>query len=709
MPLAPDTGRAEKSRLADVWAAVASWVALLVGIVAVSVVTDNIPFGGIESLYAAGGRTALRAFALGVPVSLSAMLWAVALLLGQIKFRKSPFLWWMGALYVLILISTALAINPDIAVFGYWYSEQGLLMWTLYFLVAFLASQLVTSNERLIQLLATVVGAGAYVGVFGLLEVAGVRPLSSQAPEWFYERGASTMMNPDFLGTFLVAPTLLGVGLTVALKGWKRYLTAVATLICLTSLMFSLTRGAWLGVAVGLVSLSIGAVVIHYLAARRKALEPTSGVGYVPVHGRHHYPAATVTTVALIWAVILVAIVSIVFLVPGGERIVGRVQDSFQDSGELAGTLSGRIPIWGEVWAATLENPLVGAGPDNMMFAWQKVATEDYFRYSGATATLNSAHNVYLDLAVEFGIPYAVLFIVGALLLVLTTVLALQRSAKAAPFTAWEVVSLPITAFGLGASFVVGMTVVPILVVAFVVVGATVAVGSRSAGDLRKPTRYGVVAVTAVVALALFGWGWQSGMSAIVGNQATSDPQVRVQRNLAALKKAPWRIFPQIDMAAAADVAADDQLRALGLSRADVWVRLLASDPDRSLHYCNAGTYYLLSEMDAGRALALADTSLELQPVNAPARLLKGDALCAMGDYEAGLAELAEAVRIESCARPILSWEAPWDVYLTRLLEAAPTNPAAAAAAESTFAAFEARFPASGQLESLRAQVDALN
>ena len=693
------------------WAKV-SWVAYLVGIAAVAMVADSLPFIGTHQAYAAGGRAALRVFALAVPLAISVATWAIALYRGEVRWRYTPFLWWILGLAAAAGVSTAFAMDKSIAVFGYLYGEQGLLMWLMYFTIALLGSQFITSRARLITLGKVLLASATYVAIIALLEVAGVRVLLDNAPDWMYERGASTMMNPDFLGTFLVIPTVLGIGLAAAVGGRRRWVIAGALTIVVASLTFSLTRGAWFGAFVGLVALSLGVVSIQLQASRLKRLEPVGGAGYVPAAPGLKGARGALARVGAIWVALILTLTVILFVVPGTQRIVERAVDLPNAPSQNLSTLSGRTPLWTEVWRATLNRPIVGAGPDNLSFAWQEAASEATIRTTGAGVVVNSSHNIFLDIAVEFGIPFAIALIVGIAWLALRASIGTYRATKADHFQAWESVALVGAVVGILAALIVGMAIVPIMVQGFVLLGALLGADGRKGA--RQPSRTAsgvVVAAASIYALALLAWGVVSFASAVAGNQDVPSIATRARHDIAAVKIAPWRIYPTIDLVAALSELLPEAAEQIGVTVPVAYERMLAADPLRSLNYYNAGDYALTQQDDAITAIEMANRSLELQPINIPALMLRGDALCAQGNFDDGLSDLAQAVRLESCATSSLSWPPPWTVYMGRLLDVAesdPTRADALATAAQTLAAFEARFPDNEATADLKARIQAL-
>lgn len=670
-----------------------AWWALCVAVVAPALVVDSVPFAGFDGIFAAGGRYALRIAALGLPLAVSALAWAVAALLGRVRLRHTPFHWGLAALVVLAGLSTVLALDPRVALHGFWLDEQGLVVWLLYALVALLGSQLVVSRARMEQLSFGVAGVGAVVAAIALLEVAGVRMFGIPADEWMYNRGISTMMNPDFLGTYLVVPALIALGLAVATVGLRRIVAAGLGLVMLVSIAYTLTRGAWIGAVAG------GVVLGVLLWAVREAST---------AHGSDSDEGTSSAQRAIPVAVVVAGFVLLVALLGAGP-LASRVASTFENARSLNSLLSGRITIWSELVPAIAERPVLGAGPGNMVYAWQPFAGEGTLAAQGSGAIIDSAHSVPLDLAVQFGLPFAVLLIVGVIVLAARAVLAAREAATGGHVAAARLVVVWVAAgAGIGVALLSGVTIVPILSLIAVLLGVQLAVVARPAKGPLGVSGTAFVALVAVTAVALGTWSALTGYSAVAGNQATRNLPERARRDLVALQIAPWRQGPAMDLVRVTQQLSDGEQSAVGATEGRAHQMLLDRDGLNALTLYGAGDYQLMVAGNPERALALAERSLELRPVFVPGVMLKGDALIALGETERGLEYLGRAVELESLAVIEHGWETPWDSYLQALVREATDNPAAAETARVVYARFAERFPNSMLLRSFGEQVTAL-
>jgi O-antigen ligase len=664
---------------------IVAWVAYCLAIVAPALVVDSIPFAGAGGIFAAGGRYALRVGMLGVPTAVAVLFWGIALLRSQVRLRHTPFLWGLLGLVSIAGLSTLLAIDRRVALFGFWIDEQGFLVWVLYALLVFLGSQLITSRRRLVQLTLCVVGTGAVVAAIALLEVGGVRLFGIPAEEWAYARGVSTMMNPDFLGTFLVAPAVLGVAFAISQRGWLRIVAAIGAAITLMSLVYTLTRGAWAAAAVGLVALAVwGMWTRRDSRATRKAVEAESDSS-----GRRGIPSLVAWAGAGVVGAVAAARL-------GTGTLSSRITETLTGASGLDILLSGRLTLWSELLQAVRARPLLGAGPGNMVYAWQRFAGEGSLQMIGSGAVVDSAHNVPLDLAVQFGVPFAVLAGVGVAWLAVRALTAAARVArKGATGGGWLEVGWIVAAVALGIAFTTGVTVVPIMTLVAAVIGVLLAFDARPGTAKPPAVRVSVSAVLTVVALGLGAWAAFTGASAIAGNQATPSLTERATRDLKALELAPWRIYPASDLVTVTQALGTVEQSMVGVSAARTHDMLLERDGMNAITLYGAGDYHLTQEQDAARALQFAERSLELRPMFVPGIMLKGDAFAAQGRLEDAVVYLERAVALESTVTILHAWEAPWISYLSVLIGQARQDPLAAAHARDVYAEFSARFPGS--------------
>jgi len=331
-----------------------------------------------------GAIPAFRAFDLaGLPklvailvfsgLSLSAL--CVSLLRGRAELRWHPLMWVLVALTGWACVSALFSPSPILSVFGAYGSNEGLAAILGYALVAFLAIQYVRSTRALRTMAITVVSAASLVSGYAVVQFAGLDPFG-----WINETGRAfaTMGNPDSLGTYLLLPLALALGLALSTtRRWHRLgWWAVAALIA-AALLATATRGAWIGA----IAAALCAGLLGWARGRQASRTRKSVVCGLA--------AAAVVAIAF-------AIVSIRPRLAGNATTVSAVLTSLSN---------GRTVIWLTGLRAWLAKPITGWGPDGFGRAFQSAAGADWYALvDGLQAALN-AHNFLIQTLATLGVP----------------------------------------------------------------------------------------------------------------------------------------------------------------------------------------------------------------------------------------------------------------------------------------------------------------
>jgi len=266
---------------------------------------------------------------------------------------------------------------------------------------------LAVKKEHLPKLSAVYITAAAVSSAFGIWEA--LSPLLSGEQM----ARAGVFMNPVRYGEAITIALLLISGLLVmpptSFSKQKKLLLAIAGILLLGTLILTQTRGAWLGLGVGLATMFIFAS-----GARRK-------VGVL---------AAAMLLVAALVAAVSPALRGRISAV--AELSHGRVSTDQANYG-----ISVRLELWKLGYKMFKAHPVVGVGPDNIKRVFKKFHPEP-FPEEGIYGTLN---NLYVHQAAERG-----LLGLGALLLLFLTMFiyaAKLFKAKASPYALWAVCALP--------------------------------------------------------------------------------------------------------------------------------------------------------------------------------------------------------------------------------------------------------------------------
>jgi putative inorganic carbon (hco3(-)) transporter len=255
-----------------------------------------------------------------------------------------------------ITISTLLALRPDMAETVYGHYWKAILM-------SVLATGLVRDRKRLRLLLLLIVFSigflGAKRGLYGLAR-GGVR----------YADGPGGFMsdnNSFALALNMVLPLLVGF-VIVEKQKILRIAAGVAAALCLLTILFTFSRGGLLTLVL------VGGLLIW--------------------RSRQRFLVAALLALGL----------SVFLLFTSdqmSQQYVERAQ-SINDY-EADGSARGRINAWTTSWRVFLDYPLTGVGPNNLAVVYQ--------RYSPVEERFRVAHNAYLQLLSECGLPALLLFL----------------------------------------------------------------------------------------------------------------------------------------------------------------------------------------------------------------------------------------------------------------------------------------------------------
>lgn len=260
---------------------------------------------------------------------------------------------------------------------------EGALSITLYCLIFLLASACGEADRRLLAVL------GASVTLFCVLclvQLAGFNPFGLY-PEGYGYADAGRAYSGAYLGT------IGNVDLTAA------FLSPAFPMLLYALIRLS-GRSRW--------ALLVPVILSGLVLVRMSVLAGLVGAGAgcllsLPAAGARR-PELRRKLAFAVGGVLLAGLAAVFFVDLGGELphqlhllLHGQADPSFG---------SGRLHIWGEVLSRVPEHPLLGAGPDTMLYA----GIPPFTRYDPdlgytITARIDAAHNEYLNILYHQGIP----------------------------------------------------------------------------------------------------------------------------------------------------------------------------------------------------------------------------------------------------------------------------------------------------------------
>jgi len=464
-----------------------------------------------------GGGTALTEDPYHVPKlvaivalsSVATLAWIADLLLAKRAIRADRSLGFFIAFSFFVLLSTACGFEPLSSLFGATGLMTGTITWLTCGWAGFLIAQYVTGPARLREVSWAVIGGGCSVALVALLQAAGLDLLqtpSSPESQFMVTQGLATLGNPNYTGLMLVVPSVVGVGLSLALEHRPFRVAAIgATALMVTAAFITLTRAAWLGVAFGT------ACALMLIASDRTRLWKLLG-GVAAV-------GAAALTLGLLLA--------------GTENVTTRFITA---SSGLDAFSSGRVTIWREALGIIANRPLLGTGADRLALgAYEvqiRVVTDGIDRF-----VLQDPHNLPLLIAGLFGIPALVALAVGIALILVEGYRLARRSDALQTESRLLYASWVAAAMGFLVASLLSVYTITGVMMLFVVLMVVAAPQLKPLAERQR-----TIAVVAVLSLSLLAIAWFGAVQSFRGSRQTmlassGESELRL---LEAIRLTPW-------------------------------------------------------------------------------------------------------------------------------------------------------------------------
>ncbi|GBG56493.1 exopolysaccharide biosynthesis protein [Sporomusaceae bacterium FL31] len=281
------------------------------------------------------------------------------------SLRRSPF---DGLIAIFILISAAsILVSPDrnFSFYNYYH------LMGRYIFIYYLVINNVQSLEQIKRLVWTVLASAMVVTGYGFyqyfhgVDISAFQWVDGEQFPDLKVRVFSTLKNPNLLAGFLVMIMALVCGLGCKAREMKNRLLFLFLFILFGACLgLTYSRGAWI---------SVGFVIALY------------GVLY---------------NKRILWLLLLVPVA----LYLAHDGFTERLMSIFNPT-DTSSTL--RIALWESTVAMIVDKPLLGIGWGAY---WLVYPQYDFF-IQDATTTIFHAHNMYLNIAAEIGIPGLLVFL----------------------------------------------------------------------------------------------------------------------------------------------------------------------------------------------------------------------------------------------------------------------------------------------------------
>lgn len=371
------------------------WYCLLAAVVLVPVAVGVLPLSGFRLTLNVFVQAKLIVLALAIGLTLGSWT-ALSLKNGPLYSGRALF-----PLAVFIAVATASAmfgIDRRIALFGDFEQGVGLLVLMLCTLTAFLVTQLVRGETTLHTLTSAVIFTAAGIAAIGLVQqLLGVDMLgvfgawTEEKPTYLLLRGFGTIGNPDTYAAYLAIPVVLAFS-RVRRATTRREVTIRGSclVVILASFVAAQTRGALIGVALGLAS---------YEYAERILARRVGQAG----HKRQGTTRPARQTWLLLASGVGLGVVLAVAL-SGGNQWAATYADFSKRflNVEAYTSLGGRIPLWVAAVRIMAAHPLLGVGPDSFRLGWYPV--RELSTVSSAGLVITDPHSLPLLIGSTMGV-----------------------------------------------------------------------------------------------------------------------------------------------------------------------------------------------------------------------------------------------------------------------------------------------------------------
>ena len=350
---------------------------------------------------------------------------------------RTPFVLPVLLFFLAYVFSTLLSVVPALSVWGSYTRLQGLYSMFSYMVVFFTILAALRGKDQLDRLLNSIILASIPVALYAVLQHYGLDPTAWSMN--MKDRAGANMGNPIFLAAYLimVMPVTfckmieflpdktshakdrpLGTALFVC------YLLAAITQ--LAAVLFSQSRGPWLGMFGGLSIFILAGLVL--LSHWNGDTEPFSlkDAGKALLFSicstlTFFVPAYIVAFFHRKWLrwLWLAFVFQIIFLlgfvaflnVPKSPLSALRNAPYIGRLGHLSEAESGTAKVRAIIWRGTVEligsNPLrmiIGYGPESMKYVWDPHSPRELAHYEARNASPDRSHNETFDLLVTSGI-----------------------------------------------------------------------------------------------------------------------------------------------------------------------------------------------------------------------------------------------------------------------------------------------------------------
>lgn len=292
--------------------------------------------------------------------------------------------WLVAGYFGLLAVSFWQSIDHGQSFLGERFQRQGFLAMAAYVVAYALARLAITDQVRLRLLVRSATVAGTAAAAYGLMQWAGFDPIWSEVP---LGRVFSSVGQSNALGAYLAMSIPLTVAITPA-GIQQRTVKSIALIAQVAALLLTFSRGAYLGLAAGVVT--VGIVAVSGWSRRQRRIAPI---------------------LAVLILLLVAGLATISPLRAEANRAGTRFKAGFDTEDA---SVRAHLDFWEVGLAMSADRPFFGSGPDTYALLFpeyrDRVLTPEratmYLPYR-----VESPHNVYLAISTGSGLPAAVAYL----------------------------------------------------------------------------------------------------------------------------------------------------------------------------------------------------------------------------------------------------------------------------------------------------------
>ena len=316
-------------------------------------------------------------------VELATFLYLVrAILVGRLEFLKNAF-FYLSVFLILAsqALATLLSAHPAVSFWGSYWRGFGLFTYLHLFIFGFLVLNFVHRNN-LKRFFGAASLSAFLASLYGLVQVFGLDFLKWQGvADGLLLRANSTLGQPNFLASYLLLVLPLTFYLVLRSRGfWPRLLFSLFLLAQSAALVFTYSRGAWVGLFLAM----LGSVLIYSFKKNKKIFSVF----------------LLLVAFGLVGLVFLNKKESVRLPVNGDLTLARRLEslaNIHQDS------MSSRLFYYQAALDLIKNRPLAGYGLDNQAYYFSRYYQPDWAIYEQINRYTDRAHDEWLDVLLTTG------------------------------------------------------------------------------------------------------------------------------------------------------------------------------------------------------------------------------------------------------------------------------------------------------------------